>query len=154
MFKYTKYNFDVWCKILILYLNNNIKQFIANNNIIHYYVIHKKFNKSLYTNNTFFIDFLSSQTKNTTNSILGILLLNKNKFIFITLYWHMQLKWKSKSIQQPIWEWYEREISEKSLILITNLSDTRELLNYYSDKLVNKQFLYQIKQEVLTTNFF
>lgn len=129
MFKYTSTVEDIQTESLLFYKHNlNLKIAILEDKIYLYTVK----THPLYINRFLLYDINTSYTTNFLyKNILYIFndcffnLFQVVNFFGINYFF-------SKSLYEPVYEWYEREVNEKSKLFFINLSDTRMLLQTYT----------------------
>lgn len=133
MFKYSLFNFDLMFPLLTVYNRSKGLKAVYKNQTLLLYTNQRRL---LYTNNLNLIDLFSiSKGAFAGKNLSSTFYAQKAISIFSIRILGLQYFY-SNSLLKPIWEWYEREILEKTPVNFLNLSDTRNLLYGYSLKLV------------------
>lgn len=161
MFKYKYVSLDALFPFLIVYWGVPETKVFYKNFTVHVYTNQIKL---MCIKNLKLIDFTSTDSntfldKNTLSTYY-----TSNSVDVLSVFIYGVCVSYSRSFTQPIWEWYEREVSEKSNFLFFNLFDTRNLLQSYTLKLpIHKEikplhypwvFTNNNEKAVNTTNSF
>lgn len=129
MFNYSILNLDGMFKPLLLLLQNNKNKYILTNNKLYVYTLK---NNPLVVNTSVLVDLSNNTLDNKLKNNINLIVYSKNLSALSQIYIYGVLKWSSLSYTLPIYEWYERELYEKTKLPVMNLKDIRHLLNCYT----------------------
>lgn len=119
---------------LLINIKNNKYVMQTFNNTSHFFV---STNIVINWNKLYFVDLSNIVSNNLIKSTVFYTYFSKktwqsSQFIFYNI-----LYINSNSMNKLVFEWYERELYEKSNLLIKNMFDTRNLLYNYNNKILN-----------------
>lgn len=148
MFKYSPFTFDLMFPLVtVYYRGQNLKVSYGKQTL----TVYTDQIKLLYVSNLNLIDLFSiSRGALSGKNISHTFYTTKSVSIFSVRMYGLR-SFYSNSLLKPIWEWYEREILEKTNVNFINLADTRNLLYGYSLKLVDVSKLKPVQSSWVIT---
>ena len=149
MFKYKYVSLDSLFPFLTVYWGVPETKIFYKNSIVYVYTSQTKL---MCVKNLKLIDFSSTDLttfldKNTLSTYY-----TSNSTEVLSLFMYGVKTAYSRSFTQPLYEWYEREVAEKSNFLFRNLFDTRNLLQSYTLKLPSRQEIKPVQYPWVFTN--
>lgn len=149
MFRYTLQSFDLTFQPFIFYWKIKKTKITHINNSLYIYTSQQK---PLWITYNRFVDLTSVRTNTFLQKNISYVLYSIPTNTVISCYVYGIVKFQSRSLTHPIWEWYEREVLEKSKLFFTNLYDTRKLIHSYTLNIIKKGNLKLLKFPWLYTN--
>lgn len=151
MFNYNNYKLNNFFESTLIFYNNNVKVNVKFN-----YITMHIYTKSIFNfnpNSFYFIDFSNIINQSINNNIFYSTYSRKN-WNTLDLFFYNKGKIKTISNFIPVTEWYDRELSEKSTLIILNKFDSRNLLYNYDNKLLTGGYVYKNNYYWTYTNSF